>query len=322
MSAPPPLTVRALIDAFGGDGYRQLCEGLGLERVIGHRAVQRLGVALTGYTDHLDRARIQILGNSESGYMQTLSAQARAQVLRTIFEIPFPAMVITSGHPAPPQLIEAAQAHGTALLHTQKISMEASEQINHWLVKHLAPRAYHHGVLLDIFGVGVLLLGKSGIGKSELALELIASGHRLVADDLVQIWQGAPNAVFGTSASERQRHHIEIRGLGILNVQALFGATAICEQKQIELVIELEEWNPHSVYDRLGTEDHTVELAQVSVRQVVLPVRSGRSLRWVIEAAARTVLLRQQGIHSAREFMDRRQADLLREALALERGEE
>ena len=179
------------------------------------------------------------------------------------------------------------------------------------LDERLAPRTRIHGVLVDVFEVGVLLLGKSGIGKSECALELVMRGHRLVADDVIECDYRPPGMVFGQPAA-LLRHHIEVRGLGILNIKDLFGVTAIRERKRVDLVVELQLWQPDAPYDRIGLDDRYRDVLGVSVREVVLPVRPGRNMSSIIEIAARNELLRQAGHHPAREFVKNLEQGLLR----------
>ncbi|MCA9544912.1 MAG: HPr(Ser) kinase/phosphatase [Myxococcales bacterium] len=304
-STPVEVTVGELLTVLDqAADYHCVAGPQGLMRHVGQRTIQRVGVALTGYTEHLVPDRIQMLGRSESGYLASIGASERRAVLDALVSANFPALVITAGHDPAPELYELANTQGFALITTPEESVPATERINGYLSLRLAPHESLHGVLVDIYGVGVLLTGKSGIGKSELGLELVASGHRLVADDLVRLAQTSPRVVMGTSP-ELTRHHMEIRGLGILNIKDLFGAAAVRERKRVELVAELVEWNSEADYDRLGLESRHMELAGVPVRHVVLPVRPGRSLKLILEVAARNQLLQAQGTHSARAFADR-----------------
>lgn len=309
MHPRPPVTVAELLAGLDAVAFQVVAGQAALDRPILHRNVQRLGVALTGYTEHLMADRLQMAGRSESGYLRSLAPEARAAVLGKVLGVGFPALVVTAGHRPSPELVAAAEAHAVALLCTDEESTDATERIERFLTRCLAPQESRHGVLVDIYGVGVLLLGKSGIGKSELALELVAAGHRLVADDQVHLLQTSPRVVTGT-CSALARHHLEIRGLGILNAKDLFGAAAVREQKRVELVVELVEWDPTVEYERVGERDAFTTLAGVAVRTVTLPVRPGRSLRVVLEVAARNNLLRIQGTHSARNFVDRLNAAL------------
>jgi HPr kinase/phosphorylase len=200
------------------------------------------------------------------------------------------------------------------VLRTSHLSSQFIEAVQTYLEDVLSPSTSMHGVLLDVFGVGILLLGKSGIGKSEIALDLIMRGHRLVADDIVDVKRPSPEAVFGMG-SEIIKHHMEIRGLGIINIKDLFGVAAIRERKKIEIVLELVEWDPTVEYDRLGVEDRKYRVLDVEIPMLVVPVRPGRNMTTIIEVAARNHLLKQQGHHSAREFQER-----LNRAIALAPG--
>lgn len=293
------LAVPGIAEAFtmhGGAGA--------LVRHVRQRTVQRLGVALTGFTEHLEHDRLQLMGRSEHGFLETLAPGERAELLTRIVGVGFPALVLTCGLPVPAELLELVNAHDFVLLGTGLESPAALERLNEVLTQHLAPRESVHGVLVDVFGVGVLLTGKSGVGKSEVALELIAHGHRLVGDDIINVQQEQPGLVIGTNP-ELTRYHMEIRGLGIINIRDLFGAASVRERKRIELVIELVEWEPDSEYDRLGLDTHYLALAGVPVAHIRLPVRPGRSLRLIVEVAARNRLLQAQGTHSARAFAAR-----------------
>ncbi len=302
---PVEVTVGELLNALGQRvEYHCVAGPQGLMRTIGQRTIQRLGVALTGYTEHLVADRVQLLGRSESGYLDSIGPVQRARVLEQVVKVGFPALVVTADRAPSDELVDLANHYGFALLTTDEESVTATEHINNFLTLRLAPQESLHGVLVDVYGVGVLLTGKSGIGKSELGLELVASGHRLVADDMVRLAQASPKVVIGASP-ELTRHHMEIRGLGILNIKDLFGAAAVRERKRVELVAELVEWESGADYDRLGLDTRYIKLSDVNVRHVVLPVRPGRSLKLILEVAARNQLLQSQGTHSARAFADR-----------------
>lgn len=309
-TAVEAVTVGELMRLLTPSGAFELVAGPhGLAREIRQRTIQRLGVALTGYTDHLEHDRVQMIGRAEGGYLLTLPPDERRNVLARAIAAEFPALVVTAGLSPSVELVELADKFGVALILTRLDSTPATDTINGALTRMLAARETRHSVLLDVFGVGVLLIGKSGIGKSEVALELISAGHRLVADDAVLLVQESPRSVVGACPA-LTRHHIEIRGLGILNVKDLFGAASVRERKRVELVAEMVEWDPHAEYDRLGLDERFMTLAGVRVPHITLPVRPGRSLRLILEIAARDRLLRAQGNHSARRFADRLDAHL------------
>lgn len=302
---PQDVTVGEILGVSGiAEAFSVRAGGAGLSRTVRERTVQRLGVALTGYTEHLEHARMQLMGRSEHGYLATLDAMAREALLTRIVSVGFPALVLTCGLPMPAELLALAPTHDLALIGTSLESPVALERLNEVLTQYLTPSESVHGVLVDVFGVGVMLIGKSGVGKSEVALELISHGHRLVGDDVILIQQEQPGLVIGTNP-ELTRYHMEIRGLGIINIRDLFGAASVRERKRVELVIELVEWEADGEYDRLGLDPHYLPLAGVPVSHIRLPVRPGRSLRLIVEVAARNRLLQAQGTHSARAFAAR-----------------
>jgi HPr kinase/phosphorylase len=234
--------------------------------------------------------------------------------MRTFFAQDVACLVVTKGLEVPVEVSAAADEAGVPLLRTVHLSSTFIESVQSWLEDVLTAQTSMHGVLLDVFGVGILLLGKSGIGKSEIALDLIMRGHRLVADDIVDVKRKAADAVFG-AGSEIIKHHMEIRGLGIINIKDLFGVAAIRERKKIEIVLELVEWDPSVEYDRLGVEEKKYRILDVEIPMLVVPVRPGRNMTTIVEVAARNHLLKLQGHHSAREFQER-----LNRAIALAPG--
>ena len=310
MVQAPSVRVGELLDALRPySTYRLVSGAKALSRDIHHPTIQRVGVGLTGYVEHLDHDRVQMLGRSEIGYLWSRATDERTAVVTALLEVGFPVIVITADGKIPPELRAGATAKACALIATTDVSTVATTRINAALHDQLTPRSSQHGVLVDVFGVGVLLLGKSGIGKSEVGLELVADGHRLVSDDIVLLEQESPHVVMGSSP-DLTRHHMEIRGLGILNIRDLFGAAAVRNRKRVELVCELEDWNPESEYERLGLDERTLDLAGVPVPHLVVPVRPGRSLKRILEVAARDRLLKGQGTHSAQAFAARLRAML------------
>jgi HPr kinase/phosphorylase len=235
-------------------------------------------------------------------------------VLRDFFATEIACLVVTKGLPIPSEVIAAAEEGNVPVLHTTHLSSTFIESVQNYLEDILAAQTSMHGVLLDVFGVGILLLGKSGIGKSEIALDLVMRGHRLVADDIVDVKRVAPEAVYG-AGSEIIKHHMEIRGLGIINIKDLFGVASIRERKKIEIVLELVEWDPNVEYDRLGVDEKKYRILDVEVPMLMVPVRPGRNMTTIIEVAARNHLLKLQGHHSAKEFQER-----LNRAIALAPG--
>ena len=287
------------------DDFELLAGGLrGLERSIGKKSVQRLGVSLTGHLEHLDAQRVQIIGRSEAGYLAQCDDDERSRIIERLVDKEIPCIFITAGIQPPKPLCEIADLNGLAIVGTPSESTRAIEQIESHLLRWLAAQEVRHGVLVDVYGVGVLMIGKSGIGKSEVGLELISKGHRLVADDSVILKRMSDRSVVAHSP-EITRHHMEIRGLGIINIRHLFGVSSVRDRKRVELVIEMMEWEEMPEVDRLGLKDEHIHLAGVPVKHIRLPVRPGRSLTLIIEVAARNRLLAVQGIHSARDFAAR-----------------
>jgi HPr kinase/phosphorylase len=303
-----PITVKRLLDDATALDLRVLAGAREMRRRrITEPDVQRLGLALAGFTDHVERGRVQIVDAAELTYLRTLAADARRDVLRAITTLDVPCLVVAGGAEVPPDVVETAELAGMPLLATRVDARGLILDVERFLFEHLMPSTHLHGVLVDVLGVGVLILGKSGIGKSECALELVLRGHRLVADDVVEVRRRPGDAAFGHCA-DALRHHMEIRGLGIINMCDLFGAAAVRDRKRIELVVELLEWDPTEEYDRLGVEEQNYDLLGVAVPRVRVPVRPGRTIATIIEVAARNQLLKQRGHHSARLFTERTDA--------------
>jgi len=273
----------------------------GLKKRITHSQVQKMGLALTGFTRFINPDRLQIVGNTEMTYFRSLSPEQQEEVIHQICSLDISCLVITRNLEIPELLLHEADRRGIPLFRTHLRSFDFIERITKFLEEKLAPTSTTHGVLLDVFGVGVLILGKSGIGKSECALDLILRGHRLVADDMVHIQKQSPSSLIGRGFDVIQ-HHMEIRGLGIINIRSLFGVEAIREQKKIELVIELMEWDTQQEYDRLGFENEKYTILDIELPMLRIPVTPARNLTTIIEVAARNYLLKVMGHDSALEF--------------------
>jgi HPr kinase/phosphorylase len=301
--------VQVAIDALVTDLSAQLeltvrAGRAGLDRVVTVPRIQKPGLALTGYTEQLHSNRLQVLGGTEIEYLASVGAEQRQLGIDTVMAAEPACLVVTRGLEPPAELIAACEAARVPLLVTALVSAEFIARVTSHLEAVLSPSTSVHGVLPDVLGVGILLLGKSGVGKSEAALDLVERGHRLVADDIVNIRQQARNMVHG-SGSGIIRHHMEIRGLGIINIKDLFGISAVRDTKKIELVIELAEWDEHEEYDRLGIDEHRFRVLDAEIPMLRIPVRHGRNIASIIEVAARNQLLKFQGHHSAREFQER-----------------
>ena len=284
----------------------------GLDRPIRHPRVQKSGLALAGHFLGVVPSRVQVLGETELSYLEALPSDVRGQAARGFFSLGLTGVVVTRNQHPPRALVSAAEASGTPLFLSDGRSSRTINAIHEVLDALLAPTTTLHAVLVDVFGVGVLLLGKSGIGKSECALELVLRGHRLIADDVVHCDWRPPGVIFGTPAS-LLRHHIEVRGLGVLNVQALFGVTSVRERKRIDLVVRLVEWDERAEYDRLGLDDKYDVILGTSIRELTVPVRPGRDMGSILEIAARNELLRRAGTNSSQELMGRLEGELVRD---------
>lgn len=275
--------------------------GDGLHHRITSPRIQKPGLALTGYTEHLHPDRIQVLGNTEISYLNQLDPAKALTYTGALCSYPISCFIVTKGLKPPHFLQEIAANSAIPLLVTPHQSSTFISLISKFLEERLLPTTHVHGVLVDVLGVGVLLLGKSGIGKSECALDLVIRGHRLVADDIILIKKKMPAALVGQAAQAIQ-YHMEIRGLGIINVKDLYGVSSIRDKKIIDLVLELVEWDPAQEYDRLGIDDKVHTILGVDLPYLIIPVRPGRNLTSIIEVAARNHLLKQMGYHAAREF--------------------
>ncbi len=273
----------------------------GLRKKITHSQVQKMGLAMAGFVQFINPERVQIIGNTETTYFKTLTPEMKEKVIHQICSLPLSCLVVTGGLEIPELFLQEAEERGIPVFRTNLRSIDFIERITKFLEEKLASTSSLHGVLMDVYGVGVLILGKSGIGKSECALDLILRGHRLVADDMVHIQKRPPSSVIG-SGFEVIQHHMEIRGLGIINIRSLFGVEAIREKKKIELVLELGEWDTHQEYDRLGFEEEKFSILDVELPKMRIPVTPARNLTTIIEVAVRNHLLKVMGYDSALEF--------------------
>jgi HPr kinase/phosphorylase len=290
-------------DEYGLD-LRLVSGEQGLSHRLYSSRIQKPGLALTGYTEHLHPDRLQVLGNTEISYMLQIPEQQASESLSKLCSFPISCFIVTKGLDPPPMLRRETEKAGIPLLVTSLQSSTFISLITKFLEESLLPNTHIHGVLADVLGVGVLLIGKSGIGKSECALDLVIRGHRLVADDVVFIKKKMPAALVGQSA-EAIQYHMEIRGLGIINIKDLFGVSSIREKKIIDMVLELVEWNPQQEYDRLGIDEQVHTIMGIDLPHLVIPVRPGRNLTSIIEVAARNYLLKGMGYHSAKEFHEK-----------------
>ncbi len=301
------VAVGAIVADFAASGVMDLEIFAGresLDRRITISQPQKTGLALSGFDAYLQPGRVLVLGGSEVHYLDTLTAEERGAAMRRIFGRSLPCVLITGGAPVPAEAIAEADAAGVPLLRTQTATPDAIARLSAALDLHLAPRCTVHGVLTDILGLGVLVIGESGIGKSECALDLVVRGHRLVADDVVELHCRAQSYVIGTCPA-LTRHHMEIRGLGLINVQDLFGVASTRSAKRVELVVQLERWEAGREYDRLGIDDQWYDVLGTRIPMIRMPVAPGRNVSILVEVAARNQLLRARGHHAARRLVSR-----------------
>jgi HPr kinase/phosphorylase len=271
----------------------------GLNRKIRWAEINRPGLALAGYVDYFAWRRVQILGKVEITYLRSLKPRVSRARINQILSRHVPCMIIARRYRVPQELLEEADRLKTPVFRTPLVTVELIDRVTVFLDNEFAPTVYLKGNLVEVFGVGVFLEGKSGVGKSETALGLVARGHRLITDDVVRIKLRERKYIIG-SGSELTRHHMEIRGLGIINVQKLFGAVCFREESEIDLAITLERWNPSKEYERLGLEEDTIRILGKPVPHLTIPVRSGRDLVLLVETAALNHRLKSSGFNPAR----------------------
>jgi len=278
---------------------------IGLERPVTSAEINRPGLALAGFLMYYPAERIQVLGRTEMAFLSSLSqVERKERFARLCGYENTPCVIITRGMEVDVDLLAAAEAVGLPILRTRQSTPKLIAQLTTLLELRLAPETLVHGVLVDVYGIGILMTGSSGIGKSETALELLKRGHRLVADDAVEIRQVSEDSLVG-SAPPLLQHLLEIRGLGVLNAMTLFGAGAIRTHKKIEMMVDLEAWQDNRSYDRLGLDDNKHKILDVELTSLVVPVRPGRNLAIIIEVAAMNQRLKRMGYHAARELSEK-----------------
>jgi len=275
----------------------------GLDNIINRPRIQMPGLALAGFLEYIHSGRIQVLGKSELTFLKERPPSERSRIVSQLCREGGSCFIVTSGQQPPSELAEETERHGVPLLRTALPSSATVDGLTRFLEDRLAPRVVIHGVLLDIYGLGVFLIGDSGVGKSECALDLVVRGHRLVSDDVVEISRRGEH-LLGTGP-ELTRYHMELRGVGIVNVKDLFGVAAVRFAKYMEYVIRLDPWREGKRYDRLGLDDNSYEILGIELPFVEMPVGPGRNLSVLIEVAARNHLLKLKGYHPARELARR-----------------
>lgn len=280
-----------------------------VEKEVNVPDVNRPALQLTGFYDRFDSNRVQILGNVEYRYVQTLSEEQREETFDKLLQHPIPCIVFCRGLEPEQVFLEKAVKYGVPVFQTTKQTSDFTAEIIRWMNVRLAPCISIHGVLVDVYGVGVLIMGESGIGKSEAALELIKRGHRLVTDDVVEIRKVSDETLVG-SAPDITKHFIELRGIGIVDVKSMFGVQSVRETQNIDLVITLEEWSRDKEYDRLGLEEEYTEFLGNKVVCHRIPIRPGRNLAIITESAAVNHRQKQMGYNAAQELYKRVQENL------------
>lgn len=266
--------------------------------------INRPGLVLSGFLEIFDSARVQILGKAEHAYIENLLPDMRTERLEKFFEKTPVAVILTRGLPAFDEMVECAKKYNVPMFSTSEKTSPFMAALIAYLNTNLAPRLTRHGVLVEVYGEGMLILGESGIGKSETAIELVKRGHRLIADDAVEIKRVSAQTLVG-SAPELIKHYIELRGIGIVDVRRLFGMGAVKDTERIDLVINLEPWNPEKLYDRFGLEDTTENILGIEVPSITIPVHPGRNLAVVLEIAAMNNRQKKMGYNTAEEFNKR-----------------
>ena len=270
--------------------------------LISDHEINRPGLQFAGFYEYFDKQRIQVMGRTEHSYLSTLEPNVRRERIDNLLSYKFPALIITRDLDVFPELVESAKEHETTLLRTDESSSVFTSKLVNFLNLQLAPRITRHGVLIEIYGEGVLILGESGVGKSETAIELVKRGHRLIADDAVEI-KKASNITLVGSSPDNIRHFLELRGIGIINARQLFGVGAVKLNEKIDMVVELELWNPEKTYDRMGVETHYMTILGVKVPLLTIPVKPGRNLAVILEVAAMNNRMKKMGYNAAKDLL-------------------
>jgi HPr kinase/phosphorylase len=283
-----------------------LTDERGLSRTIHTPDISSPGLVLTGYTERFPAERMQVLGETEVAFLESLDEDRRRAALEVFLAFDIPVVFVTKGQTPPAPLLELANHTGTPVIRSALKTADFYTRIKPFLEERFAPRTTLHGSLADVYGVGLLFVGKSGIGKSETVLDLVERGHRLVADDLVMITRRGHEVLIG-KGHDLQRHHMEIRGVGIIDIRTMFGVRAIRQQKRIEVVVQLEIWDENAVYDRTGLDTKTMDILGIPVPMVTVPLVPGKNITVVCEVVAMNHLLKYSGVDTARLFNQRLQ---------------
>ncbi len=299
------LTVRDLLERKGESLQLEVLAGEdGLDRMISVPEVSSPGLVLAGYTARFSTQRMHALGETEISYLKSLSGDERRRSLETFMSYEMPCVFVTKGQSVPRELLKCAKARGVPIIRSELKTAEFYRRLNPYLTEVFSPNTQVHGSLADVYGVGLLFIGRSGIGKSECVLDLVERGHRLVADDVVHITHRGTDVLLGR-AHELAHRYMEIRGVGLVDVMALFGVRAVRQQKRIEVVVELTDWDSGREYDRTGLDAKTTTILNVPLPLVAIPLNPGKNLTVICEVVAMNHLLRYSGVDAARAFNER-----------------
>ena len=296
------LTVKTLFEERQESLHLEVLDpGVSLERLIGDSDVSSPGIALSGFTERFAEGRMQVFGETEMSYLESLSDDELRERVGGVFKFDIPAVFVTKGLFVSETFLEVATENDIPVLRSQLTTKEFYWRMKPYLDSNLAPRTHLHGSLADVYGVGLLFVGDSGVGKSECVLDLVERGHRVVADDLIIVQRRGPDVLLG-EGHELQGHHMEIRGLGIIDIKALFGIRATRRQKRIEVVVQLENWDEQTAYTRTGLDQEEMEILGVKVPRVTVPLNPGKNITVISEVVAMNHLLKYVGVDSAAAF--------------------
>jgi len=295
------IPLRKLVDEFSLEIIHKATDYEKIQLTV--EDISRPGLQLAGYLDHFAPMRLQVMGNVEASYIEKLSSAERAMTFDRLFSYKFPGFLIARDLPVDPQLLEMAQKHNVTILRSKEATSTIVSEIISYLKSALAPRITRHAVLMEVYGEGLLLMGESGLGKSEAAIELLKRGHRMIADDAVEIRKVSGDTLMGTSP-ELVRNYVELRGIGIINVAKLFGMGAVKAENEVNLIVNIVPWDNHATYDRLGLEDQYTELLGVKIPTYTIPITPGRNLAVILEVAAMNNRQRKMGYNPAKEFTE------------------
>lgn len=296
-----------------------LTDPMGFERIITDQNLHRPGLALAGFVDLFSFTRVQIFGNTEIKYLNKLDSKERINALERIFQFEIPCVVLTDNNPPLEEIYKVAKKHKVSVFGTEFTTTKASNLLSDLLDDQFAPRFSIHGSFVDVYGVGMLFIGKSGIGKSEIALDLVERGHRLVTDDVVILTKKGEEILMG-SGTELVKHFMEIRGIGIIDVRSMFGVRAVRYQKRLEIVLDLELWDSESSYTRTGLDDSKISYLDVDIPYVKVPIVPGKNITVISEVIALNYLLKHYKYDAAKVFRDRLNQELIKNSQEIERS--